>query len=87
MPEPRSIDEAMFIRNGNHDPNEQLMLQVLRAYCLGMLKGCGYVNERIKSEHFYEVSFLYHGNNSGCLLLNSEFRKKILSPPRITALF
>ncbi|PTB43457.1 uncharacterized protein TrAFT101_002016 [Trichoderma asperellum] len=54
MPEPRSIEEATFVRNGNHNPNEQLMLQALRAYCLGMLKSCGYVNERIKSEHFYE---------------------------------
>lgn len=56
MPDPRSIQEATFIRGGGHDPNEQLMLQVLRAYCLGMLKSCGYVNERIKSEHYYEVS-------------------------------
>ena len=55
MPDPRSIQEATFIRGGGHDPNEQLMLQVLRAYCLGMLKSCGYVNERIKSEHYYEV--------------------------------
>lgn len=59
MPEPRSIEEATFVRNGNHDPNEQLMLQALRAYCLGMLKSCGYVNERIKSEHYYEVSLPY----------------------------
>ncbi|KAL6867968.1 Mak10 subunit, NatC N-terminal acetyltransferase domain-containing protein [Trichoderma novae-zelandiae] len=54
MPDPRSIQEATFIRGGDHDPNEQLMLQVLRAYCLGMLKSCDYVNERIKSEHYYE---------------------------------
>lgn len=53
-PDPRSIQEATFIRGGGHDPNEQPMLQVLRAYCLGMLKSCGYVNERIKSEHYYE---------------------------------
>lgn len=86
MPEPRSIEEATFVRNGNHDPNEQLMLQVLRAYCLGMLKSCGYVNERIKSEHYYEVSLPYPGNNNDSLLLNPEFRKKILSPPRIIAL-
>lgn len=87
MPEPRSIEEATFVRNSNHDPNEHLMLQVLRAYCLGMLKSCGYVNERIKSEHFYEVSILHHGNNSGALLLKLECRKKISSPPHITALF
>lgn len=87
MPEPRSIEEATFVRNGNHNPNEQLMLQVLRAYCLGMLKSCGYANERIKSEHFYEVSFLHQCTNSGPLLLNPECRKKILSPPHTTAPF
>jgi hypothetical protein len=87
MPEPRSIEEATFVRNGNHNPNEQLMLQVLRAYCLGMLKSCGYVNERIKSEHYYEVNFLCHGHNNGSLLLSVEFRKKTLSPRRIIALY
>lgn len=87
MPEPRSIEEATFVRSGDHNPNEHLMLQVLRAYCLGMLKSCGYVNERIKSEHFYEVSFLYHNRTGSSLLLTPEFRKKILSPPHITVLF
>ncbi|GAB0135995.1 hypothetical protein EsDP_00004314 [Epichloe bromicola] len=54
MPEPGSIREAYFVRPGNMEANEQPMLEVLRAYCLGMLKACGYVNERIKAEHFYE---------------------------------
>lgn len=34
------------------------MLEILRAYCLGLLKACGYVNERIRSEHYYEVSII-----------------------------
>ncbi|QPH06146.1 hypothetical protein C2857_004411 [Epichloe festucae Fl1] len=54
MPEPGSISEAYFVRPRNMEANEQPMLEVLRAYCLGMLKACGYVNERIKAEHFYE---------------------------------
>ncbi|KAG8419051.1 N-alpha-acetyltransferase, non-catalitic subunit [Metarhizium acridum] len=54
MPEPGSIRQAKFIRNGNQDVNQEPMLDILRAYCLGMLKACGHVNERIKSEHFYE---------------------------------
>lgn len=57
MPNPRYIEEAHFLRHANtHDPEEDPMLEVLRAYCIGMLKACGYVNERIKSEHYYEVS-------------------------------
>lgn len=62
MPAPGSIRQAKFIRNGHQDVNQQPMLDILRAYCLGMLKACGHVNERIKSEHFYEVCCLLHYN-------------------------
>lgn len=33
-----------------------ITLQVLQAYCLGLIKTCNHVNNRVKSEHFYEVS-------------------------------
>lgn len=57
MPDPRSIDEAAFVRNSSGNGAEKdPMLATLRAYCLGMLKACGFVNERISSEHYYEVS-------------------------------
>lgn len=57
MPEPASTSEAHFVRNQNTDAadQEQPMIQVLRAYIIGLLKACGYVNQRIKTEHFYEV--------------------------------
>lgn len=55
MPEPGSVEQAKFVRNGNCDANQEPMLEILRAYCLGLLKACGHVNERIRSEHFYEV--------------------------------
>lgn len=55
MPNPHGIDQAKFVRRDDDEANEQPMLQVLRAYCLGMLKACGYVNERVRSEHSYEV--------------------------------
>ncbi|RFU76878.1 amino-acid n-acetyltransferase subunit mak10 [Trichoderma arundinaceum] len=70
MPDPRSIQEATFVRNGNNDANEQPMLQVLRAYCLGMLKSCGYVNERIKSEHYYEEEDFVTNTYNRTLLAN-----------------
>lgn len=63
MPNPHSIHDAKFVRRANHAANQQPMLQVLRAYCLGMLKACEYVNERIKSEHFYEVSVATTGTS------------------------
>ena len=56
MPDPGSIAEAKFVRSGNVELNMQPMLQVLRSYCLGMLKACGYINQQIKFEHYYEVS-------------------------------
>ena len=55
-PEPNAIEEAVFVRFYGNQTNRQPMLQVLRAYCLGLIKACGFVNELVKSEHFYEVS-------------------------------
>lgn len=37
--------------------HESLCLRTLRAYCLGLIMTCSVVNNRIKSEHFYEVWF------------------------------
>lgn len=55
MPTPSTIDAAHFIRPQTHfSPSPMHM--VLRAYCLGLLKACGQVNDRIMLEHFYEVS-------------------------------
>ncbi|CCF40968.1 hypothetical protein CH063_02480 [Colletotrichum higginsianum] len=53
MPKPATIDDAHFIRNASGTPPSP-MHAVLRAYCLGLLKTCGNVNERIKNEHYYE---------------------------------
>ncbi|KAK0612858.1 Mak10 subunit, NatC N-terminal acetyltransferase-domain-containing protein [Bombardia bombarda] len=55
-PYPTTIQEADFIRPRSGEPKapRDPMFSVLRAYCLGLLKACWYVNERIKFEHFYE---------------------------------
>ncbi|KAL3302566.1 mak10 subunit [Colletotrichum asianum] len=53
MPNPTTLDDAHFIRDANGNPPAP-MHAVLRAYILGLLKTCGNVNERIKSEHYYE---------------------------------
>lgn len=55
MPDPANIAEAHFMRPISYEDRNEPMLQILRAYCLGLLKGCSYVNERIKLEHYYEV--------------------------------
>lgn len=51
VPSPKKMEDADFVRNKERPP----MLSVLRAYCLGLLKACGFVNDSIRSEHFYEV--------------------------------
>lgn len=58
MPQPNTIDEADFHRDGVDRAGKAPMQAILRAYCLGMLKGCYFVNERIQREHFYEVRIL-----------------------------
>lgn len=54
-PNPTTISDADFIRGRAADLTRDPMHTVLRAYCLGLLKTCYFVNERIKSEHIYEV--------------------------------
>lgn len=58
MPDPRNIHDAKFSKKDPRVTEKHPMLEILRAYCLGTLKACGYVNERIKAEHYYEVSKL-----------------------------
>ncbi|KAK3320708.1 Mak10 subunit, NatC N-terminal acetyltransferase-domain-containing protein [Cercophora scortea] len=64
MPAPATIDEADFIRNRKDGAPRDPMFAVLRAYCLGLLKSCWYVCDRIKFEHYYEeedfVTNTYH---------------------------
>ena len=56
-PCPTSLEQTYFDRSESCE-DEPLMHQILRAYCLGLLKTCGYVNQRVKSEHYYEVPLL-----------------------------
>lgn len=81
MPKPREIDEARFIRGKDISAESGPMLQILRAYCLGMLKVCGCVNERVRSEHYYEVDLLFL---SGRSFSHRPCRRRILSPIHIT---
>ncbi|KAI9052716.1 hypothetical protein LZ554_002992 [Drepanopeziza brunnea f. sp. 'monogermtubi'] len=52
-PCPLDINQTYFDRSESCD-DEPLMLRALRAYCLGLIKTCHYVNERVLSEHMYE---------------------------------
>ncbi|KAM7199598.1 N-alpha-acetyltransferase 35, NatC auxiliary subunit [Rhypophila sp. PSN 637] len=76
MPAPTNLREAHFIRNHAEGARPDPMFTVLRAYCLGLLKSCWYVNQRIKREHYYEeedfVTNTYHRS-----LLDNIDRKEI----------
>lgn len=54
-PMPTSLEQTVFDRSESYPDEEPLMHQVLRAYCLGLVKTCFFVNNRVLSEHFYEV--------------------------------
>jgi N-alpha-acetyltransferase 35, NatC auxiliary subunit len=65
QPTPETIEDADFIRDRPAGSRRDPMHGALRAYCLGLLKACGYVNERIKYEHSYEVNSLSNAPNTG----------------------
>lgn len=58
-----NLDDISFgnLTDASHD--QPLNIRVLRAYCLGLLMTCSHVNNRVKSEHFYEVVTLYESTS------------------------
>lgn len=68
MPAPLNIDNTYFDRCENRTTEEPLTLQILRAYCLGLIKTCSFVNNRVKAEHYYEEEdFVTHTYNRSLL--------------------
>lgn len=68
MPTPTSLEETYFDRSDSRLQKEPLTLQILRAYCLGLIKTCWFVNSRVRSEHFYEEEdFVTHTFNRSLL--------------------
>ncbi|KAK1832761.1 N-alpha-acetyltransferase 35, NatC auxiliary subunit [Podospora conica] len=86
IPSPNNIHEAHFIRDPNSAAAQDPMATVLRAYCLGLLKACWYVNESISNEHFYEeedfVTNTYHRSLLGNID-REEIREEIMSARRL----
>lgn len=54
-PTPTSLIDASFDRRSDAPKEKSPFLFVLRAYCVGLLKGCYFVNELVKDELYYEV--------------------------------
>lgn len=53
MPAPTDLEQTYFDQSDSRQ--EPLTLRILRAYCLGLIKTCWFVNSRVRLEHFYEV--------------------------------
>lgn len=71
-PDPRGFNDCQFyrgIRPANLDP----LVDVLRAYCVGLIKYCDFVVEKVASRDFYEEEdFSTHTYNRQLLTNTSE---------------
>lgn len=57
-PDPKTLEETRFDREGHDSRGGPLLHLVLRVYCLLSITTCDFVHRRICSEHCYEVSML-----------------------------
>ncbi|PVH94583.1 Mak10-domain-containing protein [Periconia macrospinosa] len=54
-PEPKTLEEAQFYRGKIEDDRRPgVLLEVLRAYCLALVKGCDFVIAKITSRDYFE---------------------------------
>ncbi|KAI1341668.1 Mak10-domain-containing protein [Xylariaceae sp. FL0016] len=51
---PQTIAQANFKQQAGRSPKLPVLFMVLRAYCLGLIKTCFYVNEIVRDELYYE---------------------------------
>jgi len=81
-----NLEDIWFgkLTDASHD--EPLNLRVLRAYCLGLIMTCSHVNNRVKSEHFYEV-FPPVLNPISLKVLTVDSRKRTSSPTHIIEIY
>ena len=75
-PEPKNLDEARFDRGGSTMP-DTVLHQVLRPFCLGLIKTCDFVYKTVAAEHYYEVNRVH---NAGFMVLISIGRRFCTQP-------
>lgn len=56
-PEPKQLHEAHFLRPTDPGSSPSLTQDLLRAYCLGLVKCCDLVLSMVTSQHYYEVGW------------------------------
>lgn len=54
-PEPKTLEQSQFYPSDlTLEPSSRALLQVLRAYCLALIKGCDFVIAKITSRDYFE---------------------------------
>lgn len=56
-PEPKRLADADFLQGLEATAATALLREVVRPYCLGLIKSCDLVLDMVTSQHYYEVSF------------------------------
>ncbi|KAM3084260.1 N-alpha-acetyltransferase, non-catalitic subunit [Clarireedia jacksonii] len=81
-PSPMTLEETIFDRSESCSSKEPLTSQVLRAYCLGLIKTCWHVNNREEDfvTHTYNRSLL-ESINDDQILHFFEVTKELLTQP------
>lgn len=74
---PLSLDHTYFDRGEGSSDDESMPTRVLRAYCLGLIKTCWFVNSRVKAEHYYEVHHPKSTRTCRNSLCTSKFKLEI----------
>ncbi|ORY63957.1 Mak10 subunit, NatC N-terminal acetyltransferase-domain-containing protein [Pseudomassariella vexata] len=72
---PTTIEEVTFTGSSETEKNLPTLLFALKAYCIGLLKGCDFVNELVKDELYYEEEdFVTNSFGRNILLYDVELR-------------
>jgi hypothetical protein len=77
---PNSLEYATFGTPPMHCVEGKALIDnILRPYCVSLVKCCGYVNRQVPMENIYEVCKIYFHLRMGADALTDWYRKRILS--------
>lgn len=79
-PEPKEMHEAHFLRSLDPDQAPSPLHELLRAYCLGVVKCCDLVLSMVTSQHYYEVSESTRCTKPNLTFVGGGFRDPSIQP-------
>lgn len=54
-PEPKTLEQANYLRKEKPVPENEWLNRVLRSYCIATIKACHLVHSMVTRESYYEV--------------------------------